>query len=637
MTVQGGNNTTTIVEGDINNNNNHNNKNYNDSKKNDDDDIIMHINKTPAIFSLPVDIIREILSYLPASFLVHTLLRVSSYLKSIIQNENYWQNLWTTRQVAFFSHNVQLVKQAEGGERYMSITLSSLSGDHSFLLASVLQSQVPHLSYLKNNSFIKLSNNDDTNDNSLVHISIASDPLLLLSSNDNPETLTQQISRLAGASVGTERGKKRKPESGTQRVISRRRKSRNESIRLSKALCFLENSKSLGLSRPMIDDFNTLRLFLFSYDLPPQLSRRDGTPEEHESAFFDFINALVNSWKCCHPALQFTSTTTPLGLPVQQTERSSTFTLPSEEAETETTTTTTTLGITGVAVGATTTTTVSTSSSSAAEITTNTTEEKDNDGVFFSVSEPVLMPASLPLMTSSRLIVVPGTSIVRRLRFSLSDTLIYLFLLQHVSFSDIHQHVWNDERKCAICSRIVSPTGHAVELRFFTSTLLSVYPRFYVKMEFTQGDLPYTRIQEIFDQQRSCPYGPTVSSPSSPSSSSSSSSSSSLLSDVEDSGSNSNSNTGNPALASLFFGGYGRVEVDIPPTVSWHDFVRLRNALGLDQSFPMQLLWNVVMFAAGAGGDILQQQQPSFAEYYQTSFADAFAKGFSTAGSTVRS
>ncbi|KAH9600705.1 hypothetical protein LSM04_001993 [Trypanosoma melophagium] len=633
MTVQDATTTGTTVGGgggDINQKNKNSNHEDNDTNNdfddvnNSKDDIVTHV-KTSTIFSIPIDIIREILSFLPAYCLLHTVIRVSSYLKGIIQNDSYWQNLWTTRQITCFSHYVQLAKQSEVGGRYIPITLSTLSRDHSILLASVVPSKVPNISFLEhNNSLIRLSNGYDSNGNSVVtHISIASSPLLLLSTSEDADSLTQLLSHLAGTGVETKRQKTQKPESGTQRVISLRRKCRNESIRLSKALCFLENSKSLGSSRPIIDDFHTLRLFLFSHDLPPQLSRRDGTPEEHEAALYEFMNALVYAWKCCHPAHQFISTTR-MGLPIQQMEGNSTFMIPSEgrEEEEERETEETRLGITAVAV--------ITPPTRTMTYNDNGEEEKEDDGVFFSVSEYLSMPVSSTLMTSSRLIVMPGTSSVRRLRFSLSDTLIYLFLLEHVTFSDIHQHVWNDERKNAICSRILSPTGHAVELRFFTSSLISVYPRFFVKMEFTQADLPRTRIQKVFEQQRIHPSGPF-----------SSSSSSSLVSDEDEEDNNSHNshhhgNHNNATLASLFFGGYGRVEVDIPPTVAWDNFVRLRSALGLDESFPMQLLWNVVVFAAGAGGDILQQQKSSFVEYYQTSFTAAFTKGFpSTAEPSV--
>ncbi|RNF14020.1 uncharacterized protein Tco025E_05977 [Trypanosoma conorhini] len=345
-------------------------------------------------------------------------------------------------------------------------------------------------------------------------------------------------------------------------------KSGGRSLQLRKALFFLDDGVDAAAGgRPMIDGLHVIRFFRLEFGLPPP-HRREGTPLEREAALGEFLSALVYAWECCHPSLRPDIATKQGLLPQAELQSTSLF-----------------LGGGGEDLNA-------------GDV------DGDLSGVFFPVAAPAPSSSSAAAASGGVLIApaAAGATGCCRLRHPLCDTLVYLFLLHHVTFSDVHQHAWDDERKCAICSRVLSPTGRAVEFRFFASSLRGSYPRFFMKMTFAEGDLPRTCIQEKFDRENSR----------------SADSAAPLATSPEAA----------PAIATLFYGGFGRVEVDTPPTVSRAGFLRLRDALGLAPTFPMQLLWNLVLLATGVGGALLRMQAQYFALYYQTSFTAAFDELF---------
>jgi hypothetical protein len=170
-------------------------------------------------------------------------------------------------------------------------------------------------------------------------------------------------------------------------------------------------------------------------------------------------------------------------------------------------------------------------------------------------------------------------------RFGLEDLLVYNFMLTHLRLSDVHEHFWPQEYKMAVCCTIASPFGGAVETRFFISALQGSFPRFYVKHVFAECTLPESTIGCRF---------------------------------LEDS-----------YAHTLFVGGYGRVEVDIAPTVNAGNLLRLREALHLPQAFPMELLWNVAMVATGGVAN-LRSHAPSFLLFYRATLLDACLRSLRT-------
>ncbi|ESL10544.1 hypothetical protein TRSC58_01723 [Trypanosoma rangeli SC58] len=546
-------------------------------------DVVNGTHHKPSLPRLPLDVLQLILSFLPTPATLRTVATLSSPFAALAQNETYWQNVWLQRVSACFRSYVQPVSSAFA---------PSNAGwwGHVVSLVSAPSRALPRLSRYKcggggGGGVVIVKEHDDTEGN-ITHIGICVGPLLLRAVPPvDSEVLAYHLlfptQKTNDASVYGEGAEVGNASAATADVRCATRGS--HSLRLQKALFFLDNVASLGVAtgrRPMIDGLHVIRLFGFEVGLSPP-HRREGTPLEQEAALGEFVSALVYAWECCHPSLHPDISTKRSLLPQAELQSTSFFLTGNEE---------------DVDVG-----------------------EMGNIhlGVFFPVaaslsssssssSSPFLdTPRALPAGASSdsALIVIAaaaGTECC--LCHSLSDTLMYLFLLHHVTFSDVHQHVWDDERKCAICSRMLGPTGQAVEFRFFVSSLRGSYPRFFVKMMFAEGDLPRTCIQETFDREssRSTAFARFSTS----------------AEEVE------------PKLTTLFYGGFGRVEVDCPPTVSREGFLRLRGALGLAPTFPMRLLWNVVLLATGVGGAVLRTQAPYFALHYQTSFTAAFDEAF---------
>ncbi|ESS68100.1 hypothetical protein TCDM_03058 [Trypanosoma cruzi Dm28c] len=543
---------------------------------------------TPEQFSLsriPLDVLRLVLSFLPAPVTLNTVAVVSSLFSAVTRSGTYWQNVWIERVSAFFRSYAQVANllSSSNGFSYASSS-HALLGDHRILLASVPSLALPRLCVHGYNGDLSVTEEHDDKESRITQMRLRVGSMVLLSAPSvDASTLVQN---LISSSTREERcnqhhyhnhrhdGDEGRNELGATNEL-RRKNDVKDHLRLRKALYFLDDEKALDLAtkrRPMIDSLYAIRLFMLHLALPPP-HRREGTPLEREAVLAEFISALVYAWECCHPSMRPDMSTMRRLLPQMELMSTTLFVGGSEEEE-------------AVETG------------------------DGHTDLFFPVADPLSsLPfstpfQSLPLSVSSNGVLIAGSDAgtACRLRHSLADTLVYLFLLHHVTFSDIHQHVWDDERKCAICSRLLSPTGHAVEFRFFMSSLWGSYPRFFVKMAFAEGELPHTCIRETFDNE-------------------SSRNVTSLLG-------SSSSDDVVPKILTLFYGGFGRVEVDIPPTVSRDGFLRLRESLGLAPTFPMQLLWNVVVLATGVGGALLRAQGPYFKLYYQTSFTAAFEKTF---------
>lgn len=71
-------------------------------------------------------------------------------------------------------------------------------------------------------------------------------------------------------------------------------------------------------------------------------------------------------------------------------------------------------------------------------------------------------------------------------------------------------------------------------------------------------------------------------------------------------------------------GGMGRVEVDVPPTVSAEALETVQERLCLPVGFPKALVWNVLVYAAGYMVQAWDQFGMSFATTYNRTFTDAF-------------
>ncbi|KPA75150.1 hypothetical protein ABB37_08812 [Leptomonas pyrrhocoris] len=273
------------------------------------------------------------------------------------------------------------------------------------------------------------------------------------------------------------------------------------------------------------------------------------------------------------------------------------------------------------------------------------------------------------------------------LLFPLPHLLAYWFMMHHVTFysHQVYRRMWGDhEITIAVCSRILSPTGHSVECRLFYTLRCAAFPRMYTKMMFTPGTLPVLTIQDKMSARS--PYrSPSTTSASLSSSARSSSSSSSeglrppsrvharnvrRNSDSDSSADPSpsghpparppppsasrdaSSTTSSSSSAAprqrrhptldekpvdsrqvydLFWTGFGRVEVESGPTISRANLVRLRVALGLTVDFPMGLLWNVLMFASGVGPLILKEHRHSLYFAHPKSFTDILEEEFGEA------
>lgn len=162
--------------------------------------------------------------------------------------------------------------------------------------------------------------------------------------------------------------------------------------------------------------------------------------------------------------------------------------------------------------------------------------------------------------------------------FSLRDLFLAHWMLRRMNVAEIkHFQYARQESKMAICTTLIGPRGTAAEFRLFYSTLGSMHPRVFLKGVYRPAvDLPAETICSSFA-------------------------------------------TG----ATLFVGGFGRVEVDIRPRVEKQSFLDLRSWLRLPDDFSMELLWNVVMAVSGAG-PILSQQSSSLLLHYDRTFTEAF-------------
>ncbi|RNF08032.1 hypothetical protein TraAM80_02966 [Trypanosoma rangeli] len=535
----------------------------------------------PSLSRLPLDVLQLILSFLPTPATLRTVATLSSSFAALAQNETYWQNVWIQRVSACFRSYVQPVSSAFAPS-------DAGCWGHVVSLVSAPNQALPRLSRHKcgGGGGVTIVEEHDDSEGSVTHIGLCIGPLLLRAAAPVDFAAlayhlllpTRETSDAPVYGKGAEVGNASAATAGVRRATQG-----SHSLRLQKALFFLDNAASLGVAtgrRPMIDGLHVIRLFGFEVGLSPP-HRREGTLLEQEAALGEFVSALVYAWECCHPSLR-PDISTKRGLLPQAELQSTSFFLTGGDEDVD-------VGEMGdIHLGVFFPVAASLSSSSSSSLSFDT-------------------PQALPAVASSdsALIVTAASAAAGTeccLCHSLSDTLMYLFLLHHVTFSDVHQHVWDDERKCAICSRVLGPTGQAVEFRFFVSSLRGSYPRFFVKMMFAEGDLPRTCIQETFNREssRSTAFARFSTS----------------AEEVE------------PKLTTLFYGGFGRVEVDCPPTVSREGFLRLRGALGLAPAFPMQLLWNVVLLATGVGGAALRTQAPYFALHYQTSFTAAFDELF---------
>ncbi|KEG11614.1 hypothetical protein DQ04_02441030 [Trypanosoma grayi] len=546
-----------------------------DHSSHDDTNTIVVNREMSSMVRLPLDVLQLCLSFLPAAFTLLTLTSVSSRFAAVVRSEEYWCNLWADYTAACFGRYVQSASlSTEGSPPTISrIDAGGTAGvpvascrQYILFLASISKAPQLWLGCFETNGKMRFTEIDD-----VIKIGLPVKPLLLLSAHIDVAAVARHCARSAAEDKETESAGRGERKPGVRCC--------NDPLRQCKALCFLEHGAedSAGVAcRPMIDGIHAIRLLVFSHTLPPP-GRRDGTALEREGALVEFVDSIEYAWDCCHPARQLTSAPTRAGTGWQ-------LTMQMEEVATS----------------------IFFDSDAVAVRAEGRDYRKD---IFFYVVD------SSPSSSSSVPIAVRGEEAALSLRYPLEDTLVYLFLLHHVTFSDIHQHAWDHERKCAICSRLVSPTGHAVEFRFFLSWLIGSYPRFFVNAVFAAGHLPRTCIQETFDQENH-PIGTTTA----------------AAAEEEE---EEDSPLPPPKLATLFLGGYGRVEVDIAPTVSREDFVRLRDTLGLSTTFPMPLLWNVVMFATGVGGAVLREHQPSFSTYYQSSFTAAFEKVFPSHGTNI--
>ncbi|KPI83459.1 hypothetical protein ABL78_7505 [Leptomonas seymouri] len=238
------------------------------------------------------------------------------------------------------------------------------------------------------------------------------------------------------------------------------------------------------------------------------------------------------------------------------------------------------------------------------------------------------------------------------LLFPLPHMLAYWFMMHHVTFysHQVYRRMWGDQEiTIAVCSRILSPTGHSVECRLFYTLRYAAFPRMYTKMMFTPGTLPALTLQDKMASRS--PYrSPSATSASSTSSSSeeeeeeplstahppphpsSASAAGSLPTSSKFSRVKHTTLDSRPVdsrqVYDLFWTGFGRVEVESGPTISRSNLVRLRVALGLPIDFPMGLLWNVLMFASGVGPLILKDHRHSLYFNYPKSFTDVVEEEF---------
>lgn len=520
---------------------------------------------------LPLDVVKIILSFLPAPVVLRTVAILSSSFAGIARSETYWKNLWATRLVACFLNYIQPAMHSTSSSPCTGPSSPAAScGACTVLLASVPTAKLPRVASLRADSCVTIASGDD----GVTHIGLRVEPLKLPASAYTDATALAY--RLAESTTSQGWAKDSGDERGGRNGVDhwQRLDHANDLLRLRKTLCFLESIEAFGVTatdRPMVDGIDSVRIFLTSHRLSsPQC--QEVTAIEREAALVEFISDVVYAWECCHPSMCPDPTTRRLSFSPVEMSPLTTFFMGGEGGEEEVVAT-----------------------------------EDANNAVFFPVLS-VTFGASSSFFSSPLSPLHPTTPVLiaadevekrRFLRYSLNDTLVYLYLLHHITFSDIHELLWNDERKCAVCSRVVSPAGYAAEFRFFVTSFFGSYPRFYVRMIFVEGNLPFTHIQETFDNMNGRSAG-----------------SLSFSGDVR------------PETVTLFYGGFGRVEVDIPPTASREGFEKLRTALGLGAAFPMQLLWNVVMLASGIGGSILREQQVHFGLYYQLSFTEAFEKTF---------
>lgn len=534
--------------------------------------------KGHGLLCLPAGVIKEVLSFLPATITVRVMTFVAPRFAYITRSDIHWMSVWNAYINECTSRYTQSgpLSHRKGRLEMLCANGKSYSGP-IILLASVPKRALPNTRVTSRGSgkIALVEWRDDPNSEKegekcdcVVHLIL---PIRSLPSLSGSPVIasTERMAALRISRVEDREGNEvDHPNDGEHNSLG---VGVCDTMLLRKALCFLHgNNSNMLFIRPMIDGLHAVRLLFFS-SKQSSLDRREGTTEEQEATTVEFINAVAYALECCTSRKALAPAgTARLATLYLETGSESVFTIGNDAA---------TVAENAIAVEA-----------------AETASGGSNDGIFFSLFDS--QPSDKPEAGANGL------------RYSSVSTQVYLFLLQHVSFSDVHVHVLENERKCAVCSRVLSPTGRAVEFRFFYSLFLGGYPRFFAKMVFAEADLPRTRIQQVFE--RNCSrYVPT--------------SATDYSSNEEDE----NEEETLPMLCNSFCGGYGRVEVDIKPTISRDGFERLREALGLSAAaLPMPMLWNVVMLATGVGGVVLREQQSCFASYYRTSFAAAFEQEF---------
>ena len=158
---------------------------------------------------------------------------------------------------------------------------------------------------------------------------------------------------------------------------------------------------------------------------------------------------------------------------------------------------------------------------------------------------------------------------------------LYTFLLAHSTVSEvrIHRQSRGHDTKNAIVSRIVSPSGRTIELRFFVMYFEGSYPRMYSRLGYRASTFP---VDDLIQLSRDSP----------------------------------------EQIKEIFTVGYGRVEVDVHPRV-------LRDALNdvavqLDVSgLPLPLLWNALVFASGCAWAMPAPAALGIRQWYRMTLVDA--------------
>ncbi|KAH8611790.1 hypothetical protein ERJ75_001019400 [Trypanosoma vivax] len=560
--------------------------------------------KSSPFMRLPRDVLQLVLMFIPPTAVLREVSRVARSLASIAQSEMYWESAWELYIASCCSKCVQQATLKLHDAFEVSTPTSRDCSPQRLLLASVPRPTVPgifipHVSdgngltgYLGRNVKIvekPVNGEPKEGNNTLMHIELLFEPVVYHDCRVDASPLRRQgslLSLLDGNSVEggfalTRRGASPLHKAAGETLSHGQQSGMLHATLMRRALFFLYShvgNSGRGGIRPMIDSFSALRLSVFSHKFPSTY-RREGTALERETALVELVNALIYALDCC---IRYQGLLAAPGghggwetlqMPIVQQEGGTGFIFTPGSGN----------GGADAGEGI-----LYNSPAENMRVVLETVELTGglHNGIFFSTSDSAFRQRA----------------VAHKLRYGSTQMQIYLFMISHISFSDVHVHISDGERKSAICSRLLSPTGQAVEFRFFYTLWLDSYPRFFVKMVFAEADLPRTRIQEVFDHSCTHP------------------------SSAEGDGGGGDM----PALHSLFYGGFGRVEVDIRPVISSEGFHQLRAALGLsDNSLPMPLLWNIVMLATGVGGVVLRDQQNYFILYYDTTFAAEFYKACS--------